>query len=74
MAKNKQHRQKKKERERRVAQKKLAAAQKRHQAQKQKEVKKSVPKTIKPGSITAPKTEYVANDKDSPFTQKLRGS
>ncbi len=74
MAKNKQ--QKQKERERRVAREKLAATQKR--AQKKKTTKET-PKTDGARSkkltsaVAAPKADYVAANKKSPFTQRRGG-
>lgn len=72
MAKNKQ--QKKKERERRVAQKKLAtAARKRAQEKTTKESQKTVPGRTKLMTAVVPKTDYVAANKKSSFTQRRSG-
>jgi hypothetical protein len=72
MAKNKQ--QKKKERERRVAQKKLAtAAKKRAQEKTTKESQKPAPKRTKLMTAAVPKTDFVATNKKSSFTQRRSG-
>ena len=72
MAKNKQ--QKKKERERRVAQKKLAATEKRRAQEKTtKESPKTVPERTKLMTAAVPKTDYVAINKKSSFTQRRSG-
>lgn len=70
MAKNKQ--QKKKEREKRVAEKKLAAAVRRREDEKAKDPKK-VPKQSKVMTGGVQKTDYVPQNKKSPFTQRRGG-
>lgn len=73
MAKNKQ--QKQKERERRVAREKLAAAQQRAQKKKTtKEIPKTGSRSKKlTSAVAAPKADYVAASKKSPFTQRRGG-
>ena len=72
MAKDKQ--QKKKERERRVAKKKLdAAAKKRALEKTNKESQKTVPARTKLMTAVVPKTDYVAANKKSSFTQRRSG-